>query len=247
LYAIVLAGGYATRLWPLTKGTPKSLLPIAGKPILDYIMEKLEALNPPLTMIVLSTNEHFQPQFKEWLASRPYRNVMLLPDASDNEGQKIGAIKAMANVIAFVDKDDVIVLAGDGMFNDDLSDMITVFNKNKKSLVAVYSVESLEEAKRSAVITADKKGKLTSFAEKPADPKTTIVCGAVYVFPRTIGTRLAEYLKRGLPADQPGRFIEWLCKQEPIYGYTLKDPLRDIGTPEAYKACDEYFKVRWSL
>jgi glucose-1-phosphate thymidylyltransferase len=241
LYAIILAGGYATRLWPLTKGTPKALLPIAGKPILNYILEKLQAIQPPLSSVIISTNLLFQQQFESWLSLSGYRDVTLIPDDASNEVEKPGAIKALANIIAFAHEDDVMVLAGDGIFNDDLSDMVKVFCKTKRAVVAVYSVDTCEEAKRCAVITLDKKAKITSFAEKPVDPKTTTVCGAVYIFRKTIGKRLVEYIEQRLPADQPGRFIEWLHKQEPVYGYTLKDPLRDIGTPEAYKACDEDF------
>ena len=154
MYAIVLAGGYAKRLWPLTLNTPKALLPIAGKPILDYVMEKLEAINPPLKKIVISTNQCFQPQFKEWLASKKYRNVILLPDDSECEEKKPGAIKAMANITAFADEDDVFVIAGDGMFNDDLSGMMEAFYKKKTSVVALYNVKNIEEAKRCAVISS---------------------------------------------------------------------------------------------
>lgn len=241
MYSIVLAGGYAKRLWPLTLDTPKPLLPIAGKPILDYIIEKLEALNPPLTRIVLSTNQHFQPQFKQWLSSRPYRNVVLLPDDSESEVQKPGAIKAMANITAFADEDDVLVIAGDGMFNDDLSGMMKVFYEKKTTVVAVYPVKSQEEAKRCAVIAADKTGKITAFVEKPAEPKTTQVCGAVYIFPKTVKKRLEEYLAEELPVDQPGRFVEWLYKKELVYSYALEDYLWDIGTHEAYKECNQHF------
>lgn len=242
MYAIVLAGGYAKRLWPLTLNTPKALLPVAGKPILDYVMEKLEALNPPLTRVVLSTNLRFQPQFKEWMGSRSYRNVVLLPDESESEAQKPGAIKAMANIVALADEDDVLVVAGDGMFNDDLSDMMQAFKKKRTAVVALYQVRSLREAKRCAVVAADKKGRILYFKEKPPEPKTTMVCGAVYAFPKTVGKRLAEYLALGLPTDQPGRFVEWLYKQEPVYGYTLKDCLWDIGTHEAYNECNKYFR-----
>jgi glucose-1-phosphate thymidylyltransferase len=241
MYAIVLAGGYAKRLWPLTLNTPKALLPIAGKPILDYVMDKLEALNPPLRKIVLSTNNCFQPQFKEWLASKNYKNVVLLPDDSECEEKKLGAIKAMANITAFADEEDVLVIAGDGMFKDDLSGMMELFYKKKTPMVALYSVKNIEEAKRCAVITADKKGKITAFTEKPSEPKTTMVCGAVYAFPKTVKKWLAEYLAEGLPTDQPGRFVEWLYKKEPVYGYALEDYLWDIGTHEAYKECDQVF------
>lgn len=237
----MLAGGYAKRLWPLTLNTPKALLPIAGKPILDYILEKLEALNPPLSRIVLSTNMRFQPQFQEWMAARAYGNVELVPDDAASEVQKPGAIKAMANIVAFAKEDDVLVIAGDGMFRDDLSGMLQTFRQKKATVAALYQLRSLEEAKRCGVATTDKKGKIEEFTEKPAEPKTTTACGAVYIFPKTIGNRLAQYLALGMPTDQPGRFIEWLHKQEPVYGYNLKDYLWDIGTHEAYKECNQYF------
>jgi glucose-1-phosphate thymidylyltransferase len=241
VYAIVLAGGYAKRLWPLTLNTPKALLPVAGKPILDYVMDKLEAFNPPLKKIVLSTNQRFQPQFKAWLASKAYGNVVVLPDDSESEVQKPGAIKAMANITAFADEDDVFVIAGDGMFKDDLSDMMEAFSEKKAAVVSLYEVRSLQEAKRCATVKVDPDGKILEFAEKPAQPKTTMVCGAVYAFPKTVKKRLAEYLAEELPADQPGRFVEWLCKKEPVYGYMLKDYLWDIGTREAYKECNQHF------
>jgi glucose-1-phosphate thymidylyltransferase len=204
-------------------------------------MEKLEAINPPLKKIVISTNKCFQPQFKEWIASRKYKNVILLPDDSDCEEKKPGAIKAMANITAFADEDDVFVIAGDGIFNDDLSGMMEDFYEKKTPVVALYSVKNIEEAKRCAVIRADKKGKINAFTEKPAEPKGTLVCGAVYAFPKTVKKWLAEYLAEGLPADQPGRFVEWLYMKEPVYGYALKDYLWDIGTHEAYKECNQHF------
>jgi glucose-1-phosphate thymidylyltransferase len=241
VYAIVLAGGYAKRLWPLTLDTPKALLPIAGKPILDYVTDKLEALNPPLARVVLSTNKRFQPQFKQWMGSRSYRNIVLLPDDSESEALKPGAIKAMANIVAFADKDDVLVVAGDGLFTDDLSGMMQAFKEKNAAVVALYQVRSLQEAGRCAVAAVDKNGKIVEFAEKPLEPKTTMVSGAVYIFPRTVGKRLAEYLALNLPTDQPGRFVEWLHTREPVYGYTLKGYLWDIGTPEAYEECNRHF------
>jgi glucose-1-phosphate thymidylyltransferase len=241
LYAIVLAGGYAKRLWPLTLNTPKALLPIAGKPILDHIIEKLKALNPPLNKIVLSTNMRFQPQFQEWLNARAYGNVELAPDDAASEEQKPGAIQAMAKIIFASEDDDVLVIAGDGMFKDDLSGLLETFKRKNGAVVALYEVKSLEEAKRCAIIKSGNNDKIIEFTEKPANPQTKMACGAVYAFQKEVSKRLVVYLALGLPADQPGRFVEWLTKQEPVYGYMLKDYLWDIGTPQAYQACNEYF------
>jgi glucose-1-phosphate thymidylyltransferase len=220
---------------------PKALLPIAGKPILDYIVEKLQALDPPLSRIILSTNMLFQPQFQAWLASKAYENVELVPDDSSNEKQKPGAIKAMASIVKSAPDEDVLVIAGDGMFNDDLAEFIQTFNQKNGSVVALYHAANLEEAKRCATVTIDQASKILDFVEKPALPTTTLVCGAVYAYKKGVNRRFKEYLKSKLPPDQPGRFVEWLCKQEPIYGYLLKDYLWDIGNHEAYKRCEEYF------
>jgi glucose-1-phosphate thymidylyltransferase len=241
VYAIVLAGGYATRLWPLTKGTPKALLPIAGKPILEYIIEKLEALQPPINKIILSTNLLFESQFELWLAATSFSNVALVSDVSKSETEKPGAIKAMANIISKLPEDDVLVIAGDGMFNDDLIEMLETFNKRKSSVVAIYEVASFEDATRCATVKVGYSGKILELIEKPQVATTKKVCGAVYIFKKGINQQLELYLQSKLPTDQPGRFVEWLCKQKPVFGYMLKDPLWDIGTHEAYRACDEHF------
>ncbi len=242
MYAIVLAGGYAKRLWPLTIGVPKALLPIAGKPLLDYIVEKLQALNPPLSRIVLSTNMLFQPQFKDWLDKRCYKNIEIIPDDSSCEAEKPGAIKAMANIIRKMPEEDVFVIAGDGMFTEDLTGLLKAFMEKNMSVVAIYNVPTFEDAARCATVKVGLDGRVLDFIEKPSEPKTKTVCGAVYIFPKRVNQQLNEYLSSGLPTDQPGRFVEWLYRQEPVYGYMLSDPLWDIGTHEAYKACDEYFR-----
>jgi glucose-1-phosphate thymidylyltransferase len=169
------------------------------------------------------------------------RNLLLLPDDSESEEQKPGAIKAMANAVAIADEDDVLVIAGDGMFRDDLSGMMETFRRKRGAVVALYQARSLEEAKRCAVACADNTGKITAFVEKPAEPKTMLACGAVYVFPKGVRRLLAEYMAQELPADQPGRFVEWLYRKQPVYSYTLKDHLWDIGTCEAYRECDQHF------
>lgn len=241
LYAIVLAGGYATRLWPLTKGTAKALLPIAGKPILNYLIDKLQAIQPQISRIIISTNLLFQLQFEGWLTMSGYRDIMLIPDHASNETEKPGAIRAMADIIGELPDDDVLVIAGDGMFNDDLSGLIQLFLKKQESVVAIYYACSLEDAKRCATVSMAKDGQIVEFIEKPVEPKTKKVCGAVYLFKKGIGKQLNTYLELKHSADQPGRFVEWLCRREPVYGYMLSDPLWDIGTHQAYQACDEYF------
>ena len=244
MIAVVLAGGYAKRLWPLTLNKPKALLPIAGKPIIDYVIKKIIPLNPPISRIVLSTNLRFQPHFQEWLRARGYRNVELVPDNSLKEEEKLGAIGTLANIVAKIAEEDILVQAGDNLFTDDLNGFLQLFDEKHAPIIALYNARSIGEARKGATVTIDEGGRILEFIEKPTHPKTTLVGACIYAFPARITKRLKEYLELGLTTDEPGRFIEWLHKQEPVYGYMLKDYLWDIGTLESYKAADKFFWIK---
>lgn len=241
MIAIVLAGGYAKRLWPLTLDKPKALLPIAGKSIIDYVIEKLVPLNPLINRIILSTNLRFQPQFQAWLKARRYRDIELVPDDSLREEEKIGAVRALTDIVDRTGDEDVLVLAGDNLFTDDLVGFLRFFDEKRVSTIALYQARSQDEAERGATVIVDKRGRILEFVEKPVCPETTLVGACVYAFPTGIGKRFRDYLELGLPTDEPGKFIEWLHKQEPVYGYMLKDYLWDIGILESYRAADEFF------
>jgi len=240
MIGIILAGGYGKRLWPLTYDRPKVLLPLAGRPVLDYIAEKLTALNPPINRVIVSTNLRFQPQFQEWLQAKEYRNVELLPDRSRSEEEKPGAIGALAEIAEETDG-DLLVAAADSLFADDLRGLIDLFREKAAPVVALYRAINLEEVMRGSEVTLDDQGRILEFVEKPTEPKKTLVGGCIYAFPHRIHRRLEEYSGLRLPRDEPGRFIEWLCKQEDVYGCMLRDYVWDIGTLESYKAADEYF------
>ena len=243
MIAIVLAGGYAKRLWPLTLDKPKALLPIAGKSIIDYVIEKLVPLNPLINRIILSTNLRFQPQFQAWLKARRYRDIELMPDDSLREEEKLGAVRALTDIVDRTGDEDVLVLAGDNLFTDDLVGFLSFFDDRHAPTIALYHARSKREAGKGSAVTIDKRRRILEFVEKPVHPKTTLVGACVYAFPAGIGKRLKEYLKLELPTDEPGRFIEWLHKKEPVYGYMFKDYLWDIGTLESYRTIDESFAM----
>jgi glucose-1-phosphate thymidylyltransferase len=246
LIAIVLAGGYAKRLWPLTLNQPKVLLPIAGKPIIDHIIEKLVLIHPPIKRIIISTNLRFHPQFQAWLKTRMYPNVELIPDNSKSEEDKPGAVGALANIATILNNEDMLVVAGDNLFTDDLKGFLNFFKEKHASTMALYRARNLNEVRRGAEVTTDNEGRIIEFTEKPTQPKTTLVGACIYAFPAKIPRKLKEYLELELPKDDAGRFIEWLHRQEPVYGYMLKDYLWDIGTMESYKAADKFFSAKLS-
>jgi len=241
MIAIILAGGYAKRLWPLTAKKPKALLPISGKPILNYVVEKLIPLDPPIKKIILSTNLKFQSQFKKWLKNTGYCHVELMPETSSNEEEKLGAVRALADVVEKIGKQDILVLASDSLFNDELDSFLSFFYEKRASTIALYYAESIAEAKRGSTVVVNEDQRIIEFVEKPVHPKTTLVGACIYALPAGISKRLKEYLQLGLATDEPGRFIQWLHKQEPVYGYMFKDYLWDIGTIASYKAANKFF------
>jgi glucose-1-phosphate thymidylyltransferase len=241
MIAVVLAGGYAKRLWPLTKNRPKALLPIAGKPIIDYVVEKLAPLEPPMSKILLSTNQKFQVQFQKWLETSKHLNIELIPENSSSEEEKLGAIRALADIVHEAAPEDVLVLAGDSLFTDTLGSFIHFFSEKHAPTVALYRARNLTETRKGSTVKVDEDGRILEFEEKPMRPRTTLVGACLYAFPAGIKRKLGEYLQLGLATDQPGKFIEWLHKQEPVFGFMLKDYLWDIGTLDSYRAANEFF------
>jgi len=241
MIAVVLAGGYAKRLWPLTLNKPKVLLPLAGKPVLNYVIEGILKLSPPVRKIIVSTNMRFQPYFIEWLKSTEYEGVELIPDYSTSEENKLGALKALHNILSRI-KEDSLVLAGDSVFTDDLNGLIQLFNEKDAPVIALYKAKDLEETKRSSLATLGDDGRIIEFVEKPANPKTNLIGACIYALPVKTAKSLKTYLDLGLSRDEPGRFIEWLHRIETVYGYLFRDYVWDIGTPESYTEAENYFK-----
>jgi glucose-1-phosphate thymidylyltransferase len=242
MIAIILAGGYAKRLWPLTLNRPKALLPLAGKPVIDHVIEKIFKVSPPVKKIIVSTNLKFQGQFEMWLEAKRYGDVELVPDPSMRESEKIGAIMALHNITSNFDE-DFLVVAGDGLFIDNLDGLLRLFEEKQSPVVALYQTKDLDEAKKGATAILDKDGRIVEFIEKPENPKTKLVGACLYAFPTRIKMRLREYVDLSLPRDEPGRFIEWLHKEEPVYGYILKNQFWDIGTLKSYREAEEYLKT----
>ena len=246
MIAVVLAGGYAKRLWPLTMDRPKALLPIAGRPIIDYVVEKLASLEPPMHRIVLSTNQRFQLQFQRWLETSKHCSIELVPEESSSEQEKLGAVRALADIVNKVALEDVLVLAGDSLFTDNLGSFVHFFFEKYAPTVALYHARSLAETRKGSMVKVDKNGRIVVFKEKPLHPRTTLVGACLYAFPAGINRRFDEYLKLGLVTDEPGRFIEWLYNQEPTFGFMLKDYLWDIGTIDSYRTANKFFRTHQS-
>lgn len=233
MQCFILAGGFATRLWPLTERRAKPLLPIAGKPILTYAVEAV----PADLQITVSTNAAFAADFEAWKKTLTRKNVTISIEDAGHEDQKLGALGAVARWIREekID-DDVLLLAGDNFAACDMSAFLKLFHGNP--LVAGHDIGDTEVAKAfGTIITKEESGSalrtVTSFEEKPAHPKSTVVSTGWWVLPRAVLPVLTEYAALH-PDNVGGIFEEFLRRDIPVDCFIFRELWKDIGSFEAY-------------
>jgi len=238
---VVLAAGYATRLYPLTRDRPKHLLEVAGRPVLDHALESLEPIGFDGAFVV--TNRKFAERFREW--AREYRGQVrpeIVDDGTTSEEDRLGAIGDLALVLreAAVD-DDLVVAAGDNLFTEKLDGFGHEARERQAPLLAVYDVGDLEAIRRYNAIEIDADERITFFEEKPERPRSTLTGIALYHYPRAALPLVGRYLDEGNNPDQPGRLVEWLYRRVPVYVWRVPGEWLDIGSPETLAEADRVF------
>ncbi len=236
--ALILAGGFGKRLWPITLNRSKALLEIGGRPIIDYIVEKFAKLD--FEEIIVSTNIKFEADFREWLAQGKYKNIRLVIESSKNEKEKLGAIKAIERIVSEI-KGDCFIVAADNLFTGSLEGTVKAYYMKKAPMVALYDIGDIRLARHFGVVAINSESRITSFTEKPEKPVSTLISTCIYLFPNRILQRIAEYIDGGHDTDAPGKFIEWLYRQEPTFGNVLHGRWWDIGNIETYNDANRYF------
>lgn len=243
--ALILCGGFATRLEPITLFVPKPLLPIGGRPILDRIVDGVAALG--VERIVLSTNRKFNSQFEYWAGNKMAngfgKKIEIVDEPSMSHGEKFGAIKGINYTIDSAKlNDDLIIVAGDNFYDFDLGRMAEHFKKTRKATIAVHDVRFMEDARRFGVVHM--KGDVVSgFEEKPENPKSSLISTGIYLFPRETLRKFGDYLSNGNNPDAPGYFLQWLIGKEEVHGVVYNEKWYDIGTVDTYrKVFDAHLK-----
>ena len=235
MIAILLAAGYATRLYPLTKDKPKSLLPLGNRLIIDYIMDSVDVI-PGLTKVALITNSKFYPAFCEWADSQDREGkapIVVLDDGTTDDSNKRGAI---GDIIYTIDSleidDDVCILAGDNIFTYSMKNMYDFYQEKKAPTLIAINVPEVHQRQKLAVAVLDEDGQ---------EPKSEWGIYATYFYGRDILPMLKEYIAEGGSPDAPGNFPSWLYKKMPVYAFKGDGSCIDIGTLENYeKTCKEY-------
>ncbi|MBI5072624.1 nucleotidyltransferase family protein [Candidatus Woesearchaeota archaeon] len=233
--AIILAAGYATRLYPLTEKTAKPLLEIKGQPIIDYIIEKLERCLQ-IQEIFVVTNEKFYADFVKWHQSKKSKKrITIINDKTKENGTRLGAIGDIDYVIETQHAyDDILVIAGDNLFSFEIDDFVAFYDQKQTTIVALFDTKDKKTiAGRLGCIEIDKFQRVVTFEEKPEKPKTTLAATACYIFPSEDLHFIREAISQQ-HFDRPGDLVKFISAQKPVYGYQFSGYWYDVGTPEEF-------------
>lgn len=242
---IILAAGYATRLYPLTLTQAKPLLPVAGKPMIEYVLDNLRPIEG-IDHIYVVSNAKFAEQFEQWAAK--YRKAefpvefTVVNDGSTDDSNKLGAIGDLNLVLKQYQLDDeIVVVAGDNLFSRSLEDFAKVAREKDAPVLAVYDVGSLDQIRKYNAINVEPDGRISYFEEKPQHPDSTLTGIALYYYPRSALPLIRQYVNEGNNPDQPGRLIQWLYQRTPVYTWQVPGIWYDIGSKETLQEANRIF------
>ena len=242
---IILAAGYATRLYPLTLNQPKPLLPVAGKPMLEHVLDNISTIRD-IDHAYIVTNAKFVDHFEKWASSyRPddlHFRFTIVNDHSTDDSNKLGAIGDMHLVLTQCDvNDDIIVVGGDNLFSHDLHEFGGYCKEKNAPVTGVYDVGDLEQIKKYNAIDIDENNRITYFEEKPKEPKSTLTGIALYYYPQSVLPMIHQYIAEGNNPDQPGRLVQWLYPRTPFYVWKVPGVWYDVGSIETLEEANRVF------
>jgi len=224
--ALILAAGYGTRLASVIKDTPKPLIPVGERPLVDYVVDKLQSIKS-LTEIVVVSNNKFTPNFQQWASSRKGIPIRVVNDGTNTPEERLGSV----GDIGFVWKnesslDDWLIIGGDNLFDGDLSHFVDfAISKNPAMTIGIYDIHDIKAATKFGVLGIDDNKKVISFQEKPEVPASSLITMCLYYFPKQTLAYLGEYLK----------------ESKAVYGFQFSGKWYDIGSIESLEEARAHF------
>jgi glucose-1-phosphate thymidylyltransferase len=247
MIAILLCAGFATRLYPLTKNFPKPLLPVAGRPAIDYLIDQVTDL-PGIESIHVVTNTSFINHFVEWRdkwlpdIERHDLTLNLHNDGSTDNDNRLGAVADLAFVLRSLEiTTGALVAAGDNIFRFSLKPLWQQFLDNDRNYLLALPENDPYRIKRTGVLELGPDDRVVRFHEKPKDPPSSWTCPAIYFLKPSALSRVDEYLALPDARDAPGYFISYLVTREPVYAIKVMGKSIDIGTIESYEEANAIF------
>lgn len=239
---IVLAAGYATRLYPLTENYPKSLLDVGGKPILNWLLDDIDSLED-ITGITVVSNHKFIQHFNEWKEKQDFKNpVTVLDDGSVENEHRLGAVRDIQYALESLDiRENVLVIAGDNILEFSFSGFVKYAKEKDTSCVMCHEEKDLKKQQRTAIITLDGEGLITSYEEKPKNPKGNLAVPPFYFYRSDDSKRIQEAIDEGCSVDAPGSFAAWLSGKTRVHAWIMPGNRYDIGDIQSYEAAKRKF------
>jgi glucose-1-phosphate thymidylyltransferase len=230
--ALILAAGYATRLYPLTKKYPKPLLTVGGRTIIDHIIDKL-ALASGIDEIYVVTNSKFISDFRRWRKGvKSPKKITLVNDLTKDNQDRLGAIGDINFVIKKKKlREDLLVVGGDNLFSGSVQNFLDVAKKNITSAsIGLFRLKRRKDASHYGVAKLDKSKKVVNFQEKPKHPQSNLVAMCMYYIPKNHLRLINDYMQdKTIKADATGSYIAWLKDKIDVYGYVFSGSWFDIG------------------
>lgn len=241
---LILAAGYATRLYPLTENFPKPLLEVKGKTILDWLIEDIDTLGVIEEYVVIS-NHKFAHHFHDWAAQKEQK-ITVVDDGTVSNETRLGAVKDIQFAMDSLNiREDVLIMAGDNLLDFSLTAFIRYAVEKKTSCIMRYFELSRQRLMKSGVVTLDEHDRVLSMAEKPSEPESSWCVPAFYYYTAEDAARIPEGIAAGCGTDAPGSYVAWLCKRSPVYAMEMPGSRYDIGNLEGYqKICEEYGGIK---
>lgn len=238
---LILAAGYATRLYPLTENFPKPLLKVRDKTILDWVIGDVDSSGLIDEYVVVS-NSRFAPHFREW--ARSHRcNITVLDDGTDSNETRLGAVRDIEFAVRSLNIDgDMLVMAGDNLLDFSLTEFLRYGIEKNAPCTMRYYEESREKLLKSGVVTVNGDGLITKMTEKVPDPETNWVSIAFYYFPKGTSGLVSKALSEGCKADAPGSFMAWLCRNAECYAMEMPGRRYDIGDIKSYEQVQKEYR-----
>jgi glucose-1-phosphate thymidylyltransferase len=241
--ALILAAGYGTRLASAFKDTPKPLIPVGNRPLIDYVVDKLADIES-LSEIVVVSNNKFTPHFQKWAGARGGSvPIRIVNDGTNTPEERLGSV----GDIRFVwqkepSLQDWLIIGGDNLFDGDLSHFIDfAISKSPAMSIGAYDIKEVQAATKFGVLGIDVNQKVISFQEKPKEPVSSLIGMCLYYFPKQTLKFLEEYLSESKAVDAAGSYIKWLSEKKNVYGFQFSGKWYDIGSVESLNEARAHF------